>query len=234
MYSPKTLYALAKKTVRNVYKNHWNETKVLPKSIQRELLKDWLRCDETLPESGDELDKIVERMEDGWESLLPMCPAIFIHLMRLPNEVPPFAYERNHIIWNYYKWTDDGIEKKICANCFVNIGQRYKPFSANLWFDKNWSFERIEDHTMLSGDELLEDLIWLAENWCVNCIYEPLWEHIFDDADCLAEYDYHFKRRRRWSSSSEDSDIDFCKTTAVKGNRIDPNMYNIYKSNKWL
>jgi hypothetical protein len=36
-----------------VYKNNWNETKVLPKTIQRELLLDWLRCDEKISESDN-------------------------------------------------------------------------------------------------------------------------------------------------------------------------------------
>lgn len=235
IYQPKTLRDIAKTRVRDVYRNHWNETKILPTSLQHELLLAWLRCDESMPESDEDLERITAAMEDGWESMKPIGPKMFLYLMRLPDAVPPFAQERNHIIWNFYEWNDNGNIKKICGCCLCAKGQFYKPYSANMWLDNGWSFKHIQDHSMLDGDQLLENLIWDEDNWCSSCITEPLWEHILDDDDCLDEYDYHLKRRRRWSSSSsEDSDIDYRRVDNVVGNRMCSNMYNIYKKNKWF
>jgi hypothetical protein len=119
-----------------VYKNNWNETKVLPKTIQRELLLDWLRCDEKISESDDDVERIVARMERGWEALKPFGPTTFVYLMRLPDEVPPFAHERNHIIWDFYLWYEQGREKKICEPCYSGKSRFYRPGSANEWLGK--------------------------------------------------------------------------------------------------
>lgn len=230
-----TLYNMAKHGVKTVYKNNWNATKVLPTQIQHELLISWLRCDETIPDSDEDLERIVKSMEDGWESMKPIGPSMFLNLMRLPDKVPPFAYERNHIIWDFYIWRQGTVESKICSYCFGAKGKFYKPWSANMWLEKGWTFTRVQDHSMISGDMLLENLIWDEDNWCSQCIIEPLWDHILDDEDCLYDYDYHLKRRRRWSSSSsEDSDIECRRETNMLGNRMCSNMYLIYKKNKWF
>lgn len=230
-----TLYNMARKGVKMVYKNNWNETKVLPKRLQQDMLISWLQCDESIPESDDDLERITRAMEDGWESMKPIWPAMFLNLMRLPNGVPPFAYERNHIIWDYYVWMEQNREKKICECCMSSKGQSYKPYSANVWLENGWSFKRVQDHSILCGDEIMDCLIWDRENWCSECITEPLWIHILDDEECLDEFQYHLKRRRRWSSSSsEDSDIEYKRETNIVGNRMCPSMYNIFKKNKWL
>jgi hypothetical protein len=226
IYHPQSLYDITKKKVREVYKNNWNETKVLPKTIQRELLLDWLRCDEKISESDDDVERIVARMERGWEALKPFGPTTFVYLMRLPDEVPPFAHERNHIIWDFYLWYEQGREKKICEPCYSGKSRFYRPGSANEWLEKGWVFKRVENHSMIDGDRLLENLIWDEDNWCSLCIVEPLWIHILDDDDCLFDYEYHLKRRRTWShSSSEDSDIDYCKHTVMQGIRLNPTLY---------
>lgn len=230
-----TLYNMAKHGIKMIYKNNWNETKVLPTQIQHELLVSWLRCEETIPDSDDDLERIIKSMEDGWESMKPISPSMFLSLMRLPDEVPPFAHERNHVIWNFYIWKKGEVESKICYCCIGAKGQFYKPWSANMWLENGWTFKHVQDHSMIDGDKLLEQLIWDEDNWCSECISEPLWEHILDDDDCLDEYDYHLKRRRRWSSSSsEDSDIEYRRETNVLGNRMCSNMYSVYKRNKWL
>lgn len=236
VYQPKTLYDISKRRVQEVFKNNWDQTKELPTSIQHDLLLAWLRCDETIPESEEELEKIVAAMEDGWESMKPINPRMFLFLMRLPNEVPPFAMERNHVIWDYYEWHKGSKMEKICADCMGAKSGFYKPYSANLWLDNNWQFRRIEDHDMYDGSELLDKLIWDEDNWCSNCITEPLWVHILDDDDCLDDYDYHLRKRRRWdeSSSEEEDDINYRRVTNVIGNRMCPSMYSIYKINKWL
>lgn len=193
-----TLYNMAKQGVKMVYKNHWNETKVLPMQIQHELLLSWLHCEETIPESDEDIKGILREMEEGWESLKPITPTKFLYLMRLPQGIPPFAHEKNHVIWDYYIWTEGMRERKICEFCFAKKGQFFKPYSANMWFERRWLFAHIEDHDIYNGDEILDNLIWDSDNWCNECIYEPLWLHILDDDTCLEEYDYHLKRRRRW------------------------------------
>lgn len=230
-----TLYNMAKKGVKTIYKNNWNETRVLPTQIQHELLISWLQCDETIPESDEDIEKMVSSMEHGWEKMKPIGPTMFLYLMRLPNEIPPFANERNHVIWDYYIWKEGNKESKICNCCIGKKGQFYKPYSANMWLEKGWTFTHIEDHSMYDSEELLENLIWDSDNWCSNCITEPLWTHILDDDDCMEEYDYHLKRRRTWSSSSsDDSDINYRRESNVIGNRMSPNMYSIYVKNKWF
>lgn len=233
--SESTLYNMAKHGVKMIYKNHWNETKVLPTQIQHELLVSWLKCDETIPESDEDIERILRRCAGGWESLKPVTPTIFLYLMRLPDGVPPFAYERNHVIWDYYRWKDGETEKLICEGCLAKKGQFFKPYSANMWLERGWVFTRVKDHDVYDREDLLSKVIWDANNWCNECIYEPLWIHILDDIDCLDEFDYHLKRRRRWSSSSsEDSDIDYRKESIVLGNRMCSNMYKILKDNKML
>src|SRR5699024_9567280 len=103
---------------------------------------------------------------DGWQSMKPIGPRMFIYLMRLPDEVPPFAYTRNHVIWDYYIWTKEGKYVRICSDCFGSKGQFYKAYSANLWLESGWSFKRIQDHCIYDGESLMQDLIWDLGNWC--------------------------------------------------------------------
>lgn len=234
IYQPKSLYDISKKRIQEVYKNHWDQTKELPKHIQHELLLAWLRCDETIPESDEDLEDIVKAMEDGWESMMPITPKMFLYLMRLPDEIPPFANERNHVIWDYYEWQYLNRIDKLCSSCMSIKSQFHEPYSANLWLDCNWQFVRIEDHDIYDGDELLQKLIWNEDNWCSNCIIHPLWEHILDDDDCLVNYDYHLRKRRHWDdwSSDEESDIDYRRITNILGHRMSPTLYSILKANK--
>lgn len=230
VYQPSTLRNLAKKSVRQVYKNHWMETNVLPKFLQRELLLDWLKCEETIQESDEDIERIVQSMENGWDAMKPIGPLMYISLMRLPEGVPTFAFERNHIIWDYYIWTEGNIERKICHCCFAAKGRSFRLGSANRWLEKNWTFKRVTDHTMVDGEYILDFLIWKEKNWCSICIIEPLWEHILDDYDCFNDYSYHLKKRRRWSSSSsEDDDIDYRRVNNIIGDRMDPVMYEWFK-----
>lgn len=230
-----TLYNMARKAVKMVYKNNWDETKILPKTLQQDMLISWLQCDESIPEDEEDIYRITRAMDDGWESMKPINSTMFLYLMRLPDAVPPFAYESNHIIWDYFVWIEGVTEKKICEFCMTTKGQPYRPYSANLWLENGWTFKRIQDHSVLCGDEILDCLIWDKENWCNECITQPLWVHILDDDECLDEFQYHLKRRRRWSSSSsEDSDIEYKRETNIVGNRMCLSMFNILKKNKWL
>ena len=235
-FQPKSLYDIAKKRVRVVFKDDWQHTKVLPKRIQRELLLDWMRCDETIPESDEYITKTLEAMENGWEYLKPISTETFLHLMRLPNEVPPFAYERNHVIWDYYEWHQGLHLEKLCNCCMVFESKFFEQYSANFWLENNWQFKRIQDHDVYSGEILLENLIWNRDNWCSRCITEPLWENILDDEDCLYQYNYHLRKKRQYddSSSEDESDIDYRRVSNVVGNRMSPSMYSVYKKNKWL
>lgn len=236
LYQPKSLRDLAKRRIQEVYKNNWEQTKVLPTTLQHELLLAWLRCDETIPESNNELEKILKTMEDGWESMKPITSTMFLYLMRLPDEVPPFAADKNHVIWNYYEWHRGAHMTKLCSSCMGIKSKFYKPYSANLWLDNNWQFKRVEDHSVYDGEELLDKLIWNEDNWCSNCITEPLWEHILDSNDCFLDYNYHLRKKRPWedSSSDEESDIEYRRVTNVVGNRMCPSMYSLHKKNKLL
>lgn len=237
MYQPKTLYDICKHRVQVVYKNNWDETKILPQSVQHELLLSWLRCEETVPESDEDIEKILENMKDGWEAMKPISPLMFLYLMRLPDEIPPFANYRNHVIWDYYEWHKGGEMEKLCSPCMSSKSQFYKPWSANLWLENDWIFKHVEDHDVYRDYELLEKLIWDESNWCSNCLIEPLWEHILDDDDCLEDYDYHMRKRRRWDTSSsedEEDDISYRRLTNVVGHRMSPTLYSTYKENKWF
>lgn len=236
VYQPKSLRDIAKRRIQEVYKNHWKETKVLPTQLQHELLLAWLRCEETIPESDEDLENITAAMEDGWESMKPIGPTMFLYLMRLPDAVPPFADEdRNHVIWDYYEWHKGNEMQKLCPCCMTIKSKSYKPYSANLWLEKNWQFKRIQDHDVFTGDELMDKLIWNERNWCSNCIIGPLWEHILYDDECLENYDYHLRKRRYLDgSSSEDDDIAYRSVTNVVGHRMCPSMYSFCKQNKML
>lgn len=229
IYQPNTLRGLCINTIKHVYKNHWHETKVLPKCLQDELLVSWLRCDERVPETDEDLEGVRKLVVNGWRRMpdRPMTSAIFLALMRLPDEIPPFAYPRNHAIFNYFVWNNGFKDRNLCDTCYARISQFYQPYSANLWLEKGWKFAHVTDHRVYEAEELLPALIWLRDNWCENCYIEPLWDKIIDDDDCLYTYDYHVKRRRRWSNSSSDSDSDIetCKIHNMLGRRMCPEMY---------
>lgn len=237
MFHPRPLRALAMNAVQRVYKHHWNAVTVLPKSLQEELLEAWLKCEDKVPVSDDDLEKVESVVARGWKGMQPWCPQVFVYIMMLPNEVPSFADEDNHLIYEYYLWKKlDGSVQNLCQACYISIGKQYRQYSANYWLDQGWSFYKIKDHVRVSGEDIL-DILWSRASWCDRCICEPLIDDIIDYEDCRLEYNYHLKRRciRCYDSDSEsESDIETYSASLISGNRTDPNMYCLMKENKFF
>lgn len=214
MFSCLTLFNLAKNKVRSVYRDHWSETNVLPIRIQRDLLSEWLQCEEPM-------DNIAAQMEDAtWRELQPITPQTFVWLMSHPQEYPAFAFEKNHIVFNYYiklnyqmKHDRDGV--RLCSDCFSRTSKYYQPYSANLWLRKNEVYKKVTGHTVVHGDDLLEHVIWEGKNWCDECTCAPLF-NVLSTWECEEEYDYHVYKKRAWAYDSDDSDDE------------PPAKYNIY------
>lgn len=233
-FNPKSLRSLAMNTVQRVYKHQWHLVNVLPQSMQHELLEAWLKCDETIPMSDDDLLKVENMIASGWKGMRPWCPQAFIYIMMLPNEVPSFAYEDNHLIYEYYLWEKENCEMNLCIPCYISVSKEYRQFSANYWLDQGWKFYKVKDHVRVPGDGLL-DVLWSRASWCDRCICEPLIDDIIDYEDCC--YDHHYHRKRHCtrcyeSGSDSDSDIEQQTRSLMSGRRTDPNMYYMMKTNK--
>ena len=97
VYQPKSLLELSKLKTRETYRFNWQVIiDSLPKILQLELLQEWLQCDEQLPSSDEERDRILQFFTDRyirWESL---STEEFLYIMQHPEEVPDFAYQTNH------------------------------------------------------------------------------------------------------------------------------------------
>lgn len=228
MCSPITLFNLAKKKIMSVYKDHWTETNVLPKVIQRDLLEEWLKCDELLS-----LEPATLFADMKWHQLQPITPQVFIWLMTHPQEVPYFANEHNHIIFDYYIQSDyNNLNiKRLCGNCFPRMSKYYEPCSANYWLEKNLLYKHYKSHRIIHGDELLESIIWEGNNWCDECTCTPLF-NILDYWDCDAEFDYHRYKKSKYQYDSSDSDNEedreISSEKIVSGNRLTPDRYVTY------
>lgn len=222
MFSCLSLFNLTKNKVKKVYQNHWSETNCLPKILQKDLLEEWLRCDEVCPELMMP-DPALMLCCSSWEELLPICPQTFVYLMCHPPEVPSFVFEKNHIIYDYYTKSDYECtyKSRLCSNCFPLVSRYYYPYSANLWLRDNIIYKHCKSHSVINGDEVLEKVIWENNSWCDNCSITPLFK-LLDDNDCYSEYDFHHSSKRRWDSDSDDSCDNYnCSRSEniIKGNR---------------
>lgn len=215
--------------VQNVYKHNWNCTNILPITIQNELLTRWLQCIESIPVNDDDLKLIETVCNSSWSAMKPITPNVYVYLMMLPNYIPLFAAEVNHIIWEFYKWNKNGMIKNLCNECFIYISKYYREYSANYWFENNWTFDKIVKHTVTNAEDILDDVIWDSNSWCSNCICGSLIEDIFEEEHCL-EYENHHWIRERYNREHNIADI----ITPIRGSRICPNMYYLLKKNKWF
>lgn len=237
-YNPKSLRQLSKTAVQIAYKHNWNCVKDIPRTLQMELLSEWLQCDETIPVSDEDLDKIEDVVSRGWKGMRPWGPQTFVYLMMLPDDtIPSFADHDNHVIWNYHTWFNGEKKLDLCNFCYMNISKEPKVYSANYWDEKDWTFWHVTDHTQVSGENIL-NTIWNRRAWCSVCYTEPLIDDILDYDECLADYSYHAKRRFRGydSDSDSDSDFEYVQTSMMRmpGRRMDDNMYTLMKKNKWF
>lgn len=221
MFTCASLFTLAKYKVRKVYRDHWAETNILPKKIQKELLEEWLGCEESM-------DSVTPLLEDAsWRDLQPITPQTFVWLMSHPLEIPGFAFENNHIVLDFYirvtfdnKYDNDGY--RLCSDCFPRLSKYYQPYSANVWLKNNWVFKNIKTHFVIKGDDLLENVIWDSKYWCDECTCAPLF-NILDYWQCEDIYDYHVHGKRRWlydSDDSEDEPVSRHHVTPIIGNRV--------------
>lgn len=235
-FNPKPLRRLAMNAVQRVYKHNWSLVNDIPKTLQDELLEEWLQCDESVPVTDEDLGRVQRFVKNRWQEMRPWCPQVFVYLMMLPNEVPSFADEDNHIIYEYYVWKKLDSEMNLCMPCYVSVGKNYKQFSANYWLEQGWQFYKVKDHVRVSGEDIL-DVLWSRASWCDRCICEPLIEDIVDYGECCDDYGYHRKRRcgRCYDSSSDsESDIETQSRSLISGNRTDPKMYDIMRKNKYF
>lgn len=237
LQNPKSLRSLSMNAVQRVYKHHWHLVNELPKTLQEELLESWLQCNESVPINDSDLEKVEDAISRGWKGMRPWCPQAFVYIMMLPNEIPSFAYEDNHVIFDYYLWKRQNCEMNLCVPCYISVSKENRQYSANYWLDQGWQFYKVKDHIRANGDDLL-DILWSRSSWCDRCICESLIDDIVDYEDCCTDYSYHRKRRciRCYDSSSSDSESDNeCQSRSLMaGRRMDPEMYYMMKNNKYF
>ena len=115
-----TLYSLCLDFVNKNFK--WKiDTSILPVTVERDVLLNWFSCTEVLDLSEEELVSVLRACGSSWRELLPVDSKKFMMLMCLPNEVPHFAYERNHIVMDYYIMSTDNYTKRknLCLECYI-------------------------------------------------------------------------------------------------------------------
>lgn len=233
-YNAPSLFDICKLKVREVYRTNWSETMCLPKTIQQELLTDWLHCDEVFPElSDDEEDKVKEVIanENPFhpDRSLPLSTDCFVSLMMHPFEIPDFVDEMAHVHFKYVVKTNvlNKAKQRLCMRCFGIESQMIKPYSENLWKQQNVTYYEHVDHNVISADEIFSDVIWDTDNWCDRCITEPLF-FIVDKDTCRSDYGLHTRKRPTfWNdySTDDDSDNDYCHIKRIKGNEIPDAMF---------
>lgn len=223
MFSCLPLIDICKKKVMKIYQNNWTEIAGnVTKKLEKDLLEEWLRTDETMDEFLMS-DPALDLCCSSWEDLLPISPQVFVHLMCHPNEIPSFVFEKTHVVFHYYIKTNyqDTNKIRLCSDCFPRESKYYDPCSANYWFRDNIIYKKCISHNVINGDEILEKIIWDQYSWCDRCTITPLF-NLLDDNDCCTEYNFHHSRKRPWDSDSDDSCDNFnCShsQSIVKGNR---------------
>lgn len=238
IYNPKSLFDLSCTSVQKTYQHHWNEVNILPVFLQHLLLRRWLQCEESIPIEDDWGDEVCGRLKDEWADMLPICNQTFVDLMSHPICVPRFADDRNHIHFDFVEQLNALTMKVIgryCTLCYSVKSKFYKPFSANWWYENNWIWREHKSHRVVSGEDLLEDVIWIENNWCSVCITTPLF-NIMSGSDCAyddSEYYCHSRKRLLYeSSSSSDSEHAITRLKVIPGNKINDVMYHFIKKNK--
>ena len=240
VHQPKSLYELAKLKTRELYRFNWQVIiDDLPRSIQNELLTDWLQCDEQMPSSDEEISHILAFFTHRYINWERLSTEEFLYIMQHPEDVPDFAFEKNHChlkFWTMTRPWDTTWKKRLCEPCFVSESKFYKPWSANMWKERDVMFMKTTDHCIVDGHKLLPDFLWDPRNWCERCISTPLFT-IYDEYDCRLFFDMHTRKRTfnyydSEYSSDDDSDVEYCSVKTVKGNSVDNTLYQFLKKNK--
>lgn len=194
-----SLYTLTKRAVRRIFKDNWDETKVLPVTIQKELLNDWLKCDEELLDDFEEENSILETVNSWRRIKRIMCPQLFVDLMNHPNVVPSFACELNHVVKDCIHWHHNGVIDNLCQWCFSDIANVRALDSADVWHRNGWLFFKFDWHTLVLGEDILRE-VHDSENWCSRCITRSLIDIMSDD-ECEDTTRYHYKMLWKHSGS---------------------------------
>lgn len=225
-----TLYSLCLDFVNKNFK--WKiDTSKLPLTVERDVLLNWFSCTEVLDLSEEELVSVLRACGSNWRELLPVDSKKFMMLMCLPNEVPHFAYERNHIVMDYYIMSTDNYTKRknLCLDCYIPIARQHKDYSENIWYEKGWIFEHNVTHLVVNGEDLLKDIIWYKKFWCSNCVIAPLFA-IYDYYDCKQEFHFHDSKRKYNSDSETEDEENFVRyKRRIVGNRLNPQHFNNLK-----
>lgn len=235
VYNAPSLYDMCKLKTRETYRSHWDEVACLPQTIQTDLLKDWLYCDEILPLSDDEKTQIMELVELQSPYHItrtrPISVECFIALMNHPFEVPYFCDIVCHIHFEYYIQTHMNTRKqsRLCKQCFFTISDYYKPYSANLWKQQGVYYTLYKNHTVIDADNILQEIVWEPNNWCDHCIIEPLC-YVMDYSECRRKYyeESKYYSSIAWesdSSDSDDNDPDRCIVQTIQGFKVSDEVF---------
>lgn len=191
--SASSLYDLCLERVRDVYKYNWDQTEVLPNSIQTDLLRRWLYCDEEM----DVVEWHTYSHLRSWRDIkFNMTPDLYIAIMMLPWEVPEFVHEINHVVIRFVEWVcyenDQYCIRRLCDSCFATVSKIFKRWHGNYWQENKWRFRSVHSHSVVEGEEMI-NIIWQHDNWCYRCITTSLLD-IFSEDQCEDETEFHYMR----------------------------------------
>ena len=242
LFTCESLKQICLNNVCTLHYKSWNEIGLLPKSLKKELLKNFTTfdCSDVIDEEYQKY--LINKYNTEWKNIRPFDEQKYIDVCMLSVDViPPFVYEENHLIREYYelhhqiKYT----REKLCEKCCSKKAKFYKPHCGNKWIEKGWIFTEIFNHSKCNGEDVMSDIIWNTNCWCSECCVEPLF-NILDFEDCNWEYLFHNRRRHRNyvdSSSSEESEDDddddkYKKIKIIRGKCMDHDLYKRFKRNK--
>lgn len=221
VYNPRSLYGTCKERVKHLYKDNWDEVDCLPITIQRDLLTDWLMCEDV----PDDNWAITLLSFNSWQDMLPIPPQIFVALMNHPFEIPRFAHEENHVVKRYVHWSQPNRDvpyKLLCPGCFNHIAKPGREWSGNWWEEMGWVFHAMVNHTVVAGDVLLYE-IWATEAWCSRCITGSLLS-IYSPYECSEMSEFHMI----------EGDVEQFNSGRLQGHRVSAQDYlNIPASDKY-
>lgn len=185
-----SLYSLTKLAVRRIYKDNWDETKILPATIQKELLTDWLKCDDEVLSDFEEENSILEHVNSWRRIKRIMCPQLFVDLMNHPNVIPSFACELNHVIKDCISWHHNGGVENLCQWCFAHIADVRAPNSADVWERNGWMFFKHDWHNLVFAEDILKE-VHDSNNWCSRCVTRSLIDILSED-ECEDTTRFHY------------------------------------------
>lgn len=190
VYNSESLYQLCVNKVKTVYRDFWDETDILPRTVKNDLLESWLLSEDVCEDTRC-ADMFLSHIS-SWEELKPIDPQIYVALMNHPFEVPRFGNEENHVVKRYIHWAQPNRNvryKILCPPCFNYIAKPARDWSGNWWNEMGWIFHAMVNHSVIPGDMLLYE-IWATEAWCSRCITGTLLD-IYSANECSERSEFH-------------------------------------------